>query len=287
VNVGDVDIHTVIRFKKEKLNGADYGYNRLAIGYQCLHTYVRVPPHQKDFFDATLGQNSDDLDSGPFGHRYDLVSEVVFLMIDEGPFSLGSIGTTDGGEATGGESGGDGDNCDTTGEAGGGAGGTSGGSEGTIAGFPEGAGDGDIAKEGEAMVGKGIGYHFGSGRGSKVGKYVDCSSFVWHALRRAGYHPSGATTKTIFKWASQCGKCWHLTSSNRKEMFAKAKRGDIFWSLGGKSGKDPKGHMGIVDTDGLSKIVHANSSGHGPNIRSTAGWYSRNINYLCRVTSCK
>ena len=176
--IGDVDINTIFEIKKENLPKNDnYGYDRIALGYQARHVYTRheLMPGSSDI-DNTL---DNFLNNPAYTPKFSLVSEVSFLFVDEGPTTISDyqaqgnnvanrevfVKSSDIATLAGAALGADA--CATGGDGGGIPGNTS------------------IADQAEHIVKTG-GCKYALGHQCNGDKYIDCSGFVQLAVQRAG-----------------------------------------------------------------------------------------------------
>ncbi len=251
--VGDADIHTILEFKLDKVE--DTGkFDRIAMGYQCLHTYKRKDLLPKTYTQATSSDNDADPDNSQFTKTHTLTSEVIFLVIDKGELAIEGIPVEDAVNVSADPSNykfNEYDACAAASDLGGG------GVDGV--GLP---GNPSVAAQARAIYATKFPYVWGGKTSTKVG--LDCSGFAAMAVKAAGVggYPGGPVTGQM-RWCH----------SNATEIsgVANAKPGDIVFFKW--SGNRNFGHTGIaisntqcIDSRGGSKN-NIHNKGQGHNIR--------------------
>ncbi len=240
---GAIDLHTVIEFKKENLSKEEYnGYDRLGVGYEVKHTFMREKlSSQKS---PRINEYSDgDPVAGPYSYNHSLVSEITFLVVDEGPLDLPSIGLEDAVNVSTDPAFYNPVPIDPC-KARTGVDGVSGGTDGI--GLP---GNTSIADQGQAMVDKGFTYDHSVRNGGRntTETNMDCSVFTQRAVHRAGVSDYPGSTPTQQSYCINGG-------ADRIKSKEFIKRGDILFFLTSRGW----GHTGIATGDG--DFLHASSS---------------------------
>jgi len=264
IHIGEVDIQTVVEFKKESTSDLE-PLDRLGMGYQVLHTYTRESLLPKEFSDYT-GETQMDKDpqTSQFSFSYKLTTEIIFLVIDKGDLTIERSGNEDASRVT--------PVIDSKpdayyqaelciDEAGnivprtptGQIDGTDG------VGIP---GNGSIADQGQLMIDGGFRYIYGHKSSPATG--LDCSGFTSLAIKRAGIvgYPNGTANQK--PWCANNGTL--ITKAG-------AKRGDIVFFRW--MGNTSFGHTGII-VDG-QKYIH--STGGSKNTINNPGVGAKTSSY--------
>jgi hypothetical protein len=243
--IGEIDMHTVIKIKKENLAPIqNFGYDRWGIGYQVVHHLKRhtVEPAGK----LGVPPNADaSITESQFLPRFTLTTELVFLMVDEGDLTLPGIGKEDAAQVT--ENPADNSNIDTDACAQA-SDPSTGGTDGS--GIPP---NSTIAGAATALYGTNFTYCYGCASNSRM----DCSAFTMKAVNAAGIgdYPNG--TQNQIRWCN-----------NHAEKIAgveNIKAGDILFF------RSNGGHTGIAVSN--TEFVHSSSAKKGP-------WKSNTRRYI-------
>jgi len=265
--IGEIDLHTVVKRKKEKLqtNLYDYyGYDRLGAGYQLLHTYSRHPLEPRS---KTLSNPEADGDprTSQYSYKFILKTEIVFLFVDARPLEIAEAGHEEASFIS--------DNPDYynylgTDPCASSADYSGGGTDGK--GIP---GNTSIADQGQHMVDHGFKYCYGG----TADDCMDCSGFTQKAVKRAGITNYPRTTHTQVNWLKN--------NAARIDKVENIKRGDIVFF---KTTSAEVGHTGIaisntqfIHSSGGSKNTRRNP-GKGASTSSFASYYKK-PNYIFRL----
>ncbi len=247
--VGDVDIHTIVEFKKDDVADTEK-FDRLGMGYQVLHTYTREDLQPKGLSKATSTDNDSDPDNSQYSYSHALTTEIVFLTIDKGELNITEVGNEDAINVSADPSAYDinpTDQCAGATDFYGGTEGTGTGTDGR--GIP---GNKSIADQGEALYNAGFRYIYGG----TSDKFMDCSAFTQKAVTRSGIAGYPRTTAGQRPWLQKRAQL--ISPGN-------GKRGDILmfrWR-----GNRSFGHTGIA----INSTDYIHSSGGSRNTASNPG----------------
>ncbi len=248
VFVGDVDIHTIVEFKLDKIN-TEQKYDRLGMGYQVLHTYTRSDLQPKELTEVSSSGNDSKPENSQFNYTFALTSEVIFLVIDKGDLDIAQVGKEDAANLVGSPTDHNFtpyDPCASASDVDGGMMGTDGSN------LP---GNTSIRDQAMSMYKQGFKYVYGGKKSLAAG--IDCSGFTRLAISRAGVGGYGHGTWGQQEWCKKHAATITGTSN--------VKAGDILFFRWGGTGS--WGHTGIA----INSTQYVHSSGGSANHAGNPG----------------
>ncbi len=230
--LGDIDLHTVVHFKKKSQLDSGYGKDRIGFCYKVRHEFTYAPFDTPFDNTTTDKQNYNSTESSPYLPSHTLSTRFSLLTVDEGQLNIVAPGAEDRAETLVSITKDDSptlidDGCNNAS-----------GTYGDGGGLP---GNSNIGDQAESYITTNFSYCYGC----TSDRRMDCSAFTQKAVRAAGIKNYPRTTLTQFTYCKKYGKPVSVENMQRGDIL-------FFWF---KKGHLPVSHTGVASSS--TSFYHA------------------------------